>query len=57
MQNLYLLENLAEAFQYNEHRYQCLVVLAVLQRLQNIDNGAHGTEKPLLNTQVSGDFA
>jgi hypothetical protein len=49
MQNPPLLEILAEAFQYNMHHFQCLVVLMELGQ-PNIENGAHDTEKHLLKT-------
>ena len=47
MQNLYLLEFLAEAF----------LVPGAPSGPSSIENGTHGTEKLLLKTQVSEDFA
>ena len=49
MQNLHLLEFLAEAFRCHVHHFQ--------PRLPSIENGSHGTEKLLLKTQLSEDFA
>jgi hypothetical protein len=58
MQNLHLLEFSAEAFWCYVYHYQCLIVrVTVPLGLPSIDNGAHGTEKLLLRTQVSKDLA
>jgi hypothetical protein len=57
MQNLHSLEFLAEAFQCHVHHFQCLVVpVELLPGLLSVENGAHGTEKLKLKTQVSEDF-
>ena len=49
MQNLQLLDCLAEAFRCHVLHYQCLEVPADLPR---IDNGAHGIDKLVKNTQI-----
>ena len=51
MQNLHLLEFLAEAFQCHVPHIQCLAVLVELGS-SSIENDAPGTEKLLLETQV-----
>ena len=61
MQNLHLLEFLAEASQCHVCHFQYSENLTSLQPvppgLPIIENGAHGTEKLLLKTEVSEDFA
>ena len=56
MQNLHLLEILAETFHCHVNHYQCLE-LAVPPRPPSTDNGAHGTKKLMLKTQVHADIA
>ena len=51
MQNLHLLDNSAEVFRCHAHHYQ------FGGHGRTGCDGAHGTEKLLLNTQVSEDFA
>ena len=60
MQNRRLIEFSTEAFWYHVHHYQCLAVLVeqpVPSGLSSIENGALGTEKVLLKTQVCDNFA
>ena len=63
MQNLHLHEYSEVAFWSHVHHYQCLAITVELTamgfvlRFQCIENHAHGTEKLLLNTWVSKDFA
>ena len=61
---LHLLEFLAEAFRCHVYHYQCLAVPVDLAAIRqqpvrmeppSIDNGAHGTEKLLIKTQISED--
>jgi hypothetical protein len=56
MQNLYLLEFLAEAFRCHAHHFQCLAV-PMEPGSPRIKNNAHGTKKLLLKTLVSEDLA
>ena len=53
MQDIYLLEFLAEAFQCSVHQYQ---MLHSTSGPPSINNGAHDTEKLLLKTQVCEEF-
>ena len=50
MQNLHLLEFLAEAFWCHDHHFQCLAVPVELE------NGVYATKKLLLETQVNEDL-
>ena len=53
MQNLHLLEFLAEAFRFHVYHFQCSPNrTAVPLGEPSTENGAHGTEKLLVKTQV-----
>ena len=58
MQNFHFVEYSEEAFRCRVHNYQCLEFpMELPPGPPSIDNGANDTEKLLLNTQVSEEFA